>query len=197
MMQSTKKSNSRAVSAWDGNVLTINVVGAGAVMFDRTKASAANRLYAEMHGWNARLIDKMAKSAPTRAAGITEPAWLAQLAAHAQEKFDAVSELAEYYEGGEVAWKMSGAGGSGDGLLLRALMEYRPDKTREQLAAYLATLESKVKTGLLNSPGIAPIANRLRAESAAHVDADEVLAGLDELDDERTIDEQIADELAQ
>lgn len=181
-MQITKKSNSRAVSAWTGNILTINIVGAGEVMFDMTKASAANRAYAEMHGWNARLIDRMAKSAPTRVAGTTEEAWKAILAAHAQEKFDAVAELASYYEGGDVPWKMSGSGTGGDGLLLRALMEYRPGKTREQLVSYLATLEAKVKTGLLNSPGIAPIANRLRAESAAHIDANEVLAGLDALE---------------
>lgn len=174
-MQTTKKSNSRVTSAWDaaGAVLTISVIGAGDIVFDRTNASAANRDYAERHGWNARLIDRAAKSVNTKTGAPASP----------QDKFDSILELAEYYESGDVPWKMSGAGSTGDGLLLRALMEYRAGTSREKLVEFLGTLDARAKTKLLNSNAILPIANRMRAEAAAGIDTDEMLAGLEESDD--------------
>jgi hypothetical protein len=186
-MQSTKKSNSRATSRWDGNILTIEVIGCGSVLFDRSKASEANDNQAALMGWNARFIDRMAKSVDKKTGRSVSAA----------EKLESVQELVDYYESGDVPWKMSGAGGSGDGLHVRCLMEMRPDKSRETIKAYLETLDGKTKTGLLNSPAILPIANRLRAESAAHIDADAALGDLDAFDMDAEIAAEMADEADQ
>lgn len=178
-MQIRKKTNSVMTTRVEGSVLTITVLNDGIghntlppITFDADDASEANNAHARMHGWTQRLCDRAAKGRnPTTGASATP-----------QEKYDAILELAEYYMSGDVAWKMSGSGVGGDGLLLRALMEYKPGHSRERLVAYLATLAPKVKNQLLNSAAILPIANRLRAEAAGDVDADELLAGMDALD---------------
>lgn len=171
-MQIRKKTNSVMTTRVEGSTLTISVLGAGDIVFNADAASEANNAHARMHGWTQRLCDRAAKGRDATTGLSATPA----------EKHAAIAELAEYYMSGDVNWKMSGSGVGGDGLLLRALMEYKPGHSREKLVAYLATMAPKVKNQLLNSPAILPIANRLRAEAAGDVDADELLAGMDALD---------------
>lgn len=182
-MNAKAKSNSVVTTQWQGNVLEITVLGAGQILFDAEKASAANRQAAERHGWTQRLCDRAAKSAPTRQAGISEDQWKAQLAQHTQGKFEAIRELAEYYEKGDVSWRMSGGAGTGDGgLVFQALCELRPNLTRDQVAKFLESRDAKQMATIRQIPELIEIMNRLRMEKAKSVDLGDVLGELDGMD---------------
>lgn len=73
-------------------------------------------------------------------------------------------------------------GGATGGLLLRALVELYPAKTRESLVDYLAGKSDKEKAALRASPKIAPIIDRLKAEAgrAGGIDADDLLGELED-----------------
>lgn len=172
MTQAKAKSNSVVTTQWEGNVLTIEVLGAGKIEFNRTKASEANCDAAERHGWTQRLCDRAAKGRDGKT-GLPAPASV---------KFKAIDELARYYEGGEVSWKMSGGGQEG-GMLFEALCELRTDKSAEQIKKFLGTRDAKQLAQLRASKEIAEIISRLRAERAGPVDMDEALGDLDAMDE--------------
>jgi hypothetical protein len=198
MAQAKAKGNSVVTSQWEGNVLSIAVLGSGTVLFDRTKASGDNRDQAERHGWLQRIMDAAAIAAPTRALGTTEENWLAQLAAHKAAKYEAVKELAEYYEAGEVAWKRIGGGAGADsGLFFTALCEFRPKSTSEKLAAHVKSLDKDGLAALKAVPEIVDIMNRLRKERLAKVDTTSALAGLEALELHEFSNQQVEDESAE
>lgn len=189
MTQKTAKSNSVVTTEWSGDILSINVLGAGsagsdgqpmdaAIMFDRTRASEANREAAERHGWTQRLCDAAAK-ARNKATG--RPA-------SAAEKFASIQELADYYEQGEVSWKRAG-GGSEGGLLLDALCEYKPEKTRDEWLGWLKGQSEAFKRTLANSTKVKPIIDRMRAERTGTVDTDDLLG---DFESEVSVDDEIA-----
>lgn len=191
MAQAKAKSNSVVTTVWENTILSISVLGAGVVMFDRAKASDANRQAAENHGWVQRLCDRAAIGAPVRAAGTSEHDWLGQLAAHKQAKFAAIQELASYYESGDVAWKMTGTGERDAGLFFTALCEFRSKVSPEKLAAHVKSLDKDGLAALKAVPGIVDIMNRLRKERVAKVDTGAALGALDALSEEE------GDELAE
>jgi len=92
------KSNAVTSGTWDaaGNVLTLNIVGAGTVVFDRTAASTKCRDEAERQGWYKRLINAAAISRDEETGKSATPA----------EKFDAVKALADHYATGTEAWHL-------------------------------------------------------------------------------------------
>jgi hypothetical protein len=179
MAQAKAKSNSVVTTQWDGNILAINVLGAGAVLFDRTKASADNRDAAERHGWTQRLCDRAAKAAPSRAIGTTDEQWAAIKKAHTLSKFTSIKVIAEYYESGDVAWKMSG-GGSEGGMLFEALCElYEGKKSVEQVREFLDSRTDEQLKVVRKVPALIEIMNRLRLERMGDSDAGDALAELD------------------
>ena len=182
MAQAKAKSNSVVTTEWSGYVLQINVLGAGSILFDATKASQTNREQAERYGWLQRLCDRAAISAPVRVAGTEESKWLAQLEAHKQAKYAAIAELATYYESGDVPWKMTGTGERDAGLFFTALCEFRPKMTPEKLAAHVKSLDKDGLAALKAVEGIVDIMNRLRKERVAKVDTSSALAGLDAME---------------
>lgn len=183
MAQAKAKSNSVVTTQWSGDILEIEVLGAGTLMFDRTLASAANREAAEKHGWTQRLCDRAAKGRDTKTGQ----------AAPAAVKFGAIESLLKYYESGDVPWKMSGGAQEG-GLLFEALCEFRSDKTAEQIKKFLGSRTPKQLSELRASQDLMPIINRLRAERAGDVDTAEALGDLDAMegDEAMTEDEEIA-----
>lgn len=94
-MQDKPKSNSVVTSKWDdaGQVLIIEVIGAGQVRFHPHKAHRNNRDYAEIHGWTQRL------SNATAIAKEKNPT--------AQMKFEAVARLRDHYESGAEDWDLT------------------------------------------------------------------------------------------
>lgn len=191
MAQAKAKSNSVVTTVWENSILSISVLGAGTILFDMDKASTANRDAAEKHGWVQRLCDRAAIGAPTRAAGTGEQDWLGQLAAHKLAKFNAIQELASYYESGDVAWKMTGTGERDAGLFFTALCEFRSKVSPEKLAAHVKSLDKDGLAALKAVPGIVDIMNRLRKERVSKVDTGAALGALDALSEEE------GDELAE
>lgn len=98
------------------------------------------------------------------------------------DKIQAMIEVIDRLKFGDWNATREGGGGATGGLLLRALVELYPNKSREDLVAYLAGKSDKDKAALRASPKIAPVIDRLKAEAgkAKGVDAD---ALLDELGD--------------
>jgi hypothetical protein len=192
MTQAKAKSNSVVTTEWSGDILSLSVLGAGTLMFDRTRCSAANRDRAEQHGWTQRLCDRMAKKAPVRVVGQADAAWEASKAAFTQAKYDSVKVIIEYYESGEVAWKMSGGGATEGGMLFEALCELYADKrSAEQIREFLDTRTDEQLKVVRKVPALVDIMNRLRAERAGQVDVEEALGDLDEMD-EVTVDEEVS-----
>ena len=191
MAQSKAKSNSVVTTQWSGNILTIGVIGAGTIRFDRTKASVANRDQAERHGWTQRHCDKAAKGRDPNTGKSASP----------QSKFEAILASVEHYESGNVDWRMGAASHEG-GLLFEALCEFRSDKSAQQIRDFLDTRDAKQLAKLRASKELMPIINRLRAERAGDVDTSEALSDLDAMDEEEELtgdelDAEIAEELKQ
>lgn len=195
MAQAKAKSNSVVTTEWSGDILTLTVLGAGAVMFDRTAASAANRDWAEKHGWTQRLSNLAAIAAPVRAKGLSEEQWLSQLAGHTAAKYERIAMGADYYEKGDVPWKMGATGAGAEGsLLFRALCELRTDKTEEQLRKFLDSRTTAQLAQLRKIKELVEIMNRLRSESAADVDVSEALSDLDMPSVDEEISQLMTDE---
>ena len=153
---------------WDGDILHINVIGAGELTFDRTKVHGDNCVYAEKHGWTQRICDKAALKAPVRAAGMSDAAWLEAKQAYTLARRDAMRIVIDYYESGAVAWKMVGAAGEREGgLLLESLVRLWTHKTRESIDAFLKTKDKSSRDGLLASEKVRPVADAIRAEESA------------------------------
>lgn len=96
-MQSKPKSNSILTHRRleDGR-LEFTVLGAGSVVFDRTKASAANRDRAEDHGWIQRHADAAAIPRDKETGASATP----------EMKLARVRAIRDFYEGGGVEWNM-------------------------------------------------------------------------------------------
>jgi hypothetical protein len=186
MAQAKAKSNSVVTTQWSGDILGITVLGAGQLLFDRTKASEANRDLAEKHGWTQRLCDRMAKGRDAKTG----------LSASPKLKFDAVAGIIAYYESGDVPWKMSG-GGSEGGMIFEALCEfYAGKKSAEQVRKFLDTRTDEQMKVVRKVPELIEIMNRLRLERAKTVDIGDALGDLDAMGDEgegAELDQEISD----
>ncbi len=102
--------------------------------------------------------------------------------ASAQDKIDAMRAIFNRVVH-EHSWNaIREGGGNAGGLLLRALCELYPAKTREQLAEFLKGKSAAEKTAMRNNPKIAVIIDRIRAESGkvSDINSDDLL---DELAD--------------
>ena len=182
MAQAKAKSNSVVTTQWQDNVLSITVLGAGVLSFNRTYASEANRDLAEKHGWTQRLCDRAAKGAPSRTPQMTDAQWEAAKAVVVQSKFTAISTIIAYYESGDVAWKMSG-GASEGGMLFEALVEhYSGKKTVEQVKQFLDSRTDEQLKVVRKIPALIEIMNRLRLERATPVDTTDALGDLEDME---------------
>jgi hypothetical protein len=193
MAQAKAKSNSVVTTQWAGNLLAINVLGVGAIVFNRIKASDANRDRAEQHGWTQRHCDKAAKAAPTRKVGMGDTQWTEIKRAHLQSKFDSIKASVDHYEQGDVDWRMAGAGGFAEsGLLLTALCRLKPHLTVKQIGEWLDTRTPEQMKAIKARRDVIEMQNEIRLERAGDGDAGDGLAELDALGEEVTVDEEIS-----
>lgn len=153
----------------DRNVQTFRVIGdPNPVTFDRRKASAVCRDYAEAHGWKQRIVDAAAVPMGTPAA----------------ERRAALAKVAAWYEEGGDEWRMpAGAGGPGlDPDIVAAVAEAvgkSTDAIREMVKAQSAAKgigAVKYLNGLATSERVKPILERIRAAKPAAFDAEADLA---------------------
>lgn len=156
--------------------LTFGVVGAGTFTFDPTKASAAVRDHATIHGFTQRISDgaALAKNQKTGAS------------ASAQAKFDRMQAIAAFYEAGGDEWAMRSAGGGAKrldvGQVVMALIECGLATDVDVANSLISNLAGKrnierdaAARAWLDTERVA-VAFATIAARSAKVDADDLLA---------------------
>lgn len=185
-MQTKSKSNSVVTHRLlESGVLAITVKGAGVQLegaeqpedavlcFDPKLCAETTRQRAELHGWIQRISDAAAIGRDTKTG----------LPATPRTKLEAMTKLVDYYQSGAMEWKMAGTGGAGGGsgaaekaLLQRCLVQVYPERTAEQLSAWIGKRTAAERTALLSSEKIKPLADQFRKEAGSGIDADELLS---------------------
>jgi hypothetical protein len=111
-MQPKRKSNSVVTTQHlESGAIRFDVLGAGSVTFDPTKADPSNRTYAETHGWVQRISDAAAISRDPETGKPASPA----------DKLAAMQTLVDHYESGSEEWSRVGQGGGGKSLTIEAI----------------------------------------------------------------------------
>jgi hypothetical protein len=159
----------------------------GKVVLHVERLSPAVMAYAALHGLKQKAGDVMALKAEDFGGRVPEGAKKAELLA-----------MVQWLESGTSEWNRKVARESTGGLLLQCLMEYLPNKSREQLQEYIKTLDAGARAKLLASDKIHPIAERIRAAAGKGIETDEMLGDLlaDEIESEEDLDAAIAREMA-
>jgi hypothetical protein len=175
-MQSKAKSNTVITHALTAAGIVFTVGDAGTVAFDYRKAGASNREQAEVHGWVQRISDAAAMSRTDEDGKIVPEKERNTL------KLARMRALAAFYEEGGDEWSRVGVGGPKGGLLLRALVRLYPQKTFDQVVAFLDKLTAKEQARLRGTQKVRDMIETIRAEGAdsSAVDTEELLAQLDE-----------------
>jgi hypothetical protein len=106
------KSNSVVtVQQTEAGEILVQVLGAGVVTFDPTKASEKVRAHAAFHGFKQRLSDAAAMSRDPENGAAATPA----------DKMAAIKELADWYMTGTEEWSRVGVGGGGKSITIEAI----------------------------------------------------------------------------
>ena len=167
------KSNSVMSRSILGSVISWTFRDGASVSIDVAKLSDENRQTGLLHGISQKVADSAAMSVDPETG---KPATVEAKRAAMQKVIDAL------YAG---RWTVEREGGEG-GMLLEALVQYyaskNSSKTRESIAAHLATMTEKQKAALRNtSAHLKPFMDALRAErgKATGEDADALLTAFD------------------
>lgn len=155
--------------------LHFTVKDIGDLVLDMSKLHKNVLAYAAVHGMKQRIADAAAKASGDDG----KPA-------SAQERHDAMKELIEFYHAGGEDWNRKRQGGgarpSADlGHLRAALLEIYPERSAEQIEAWMAKRTKAELSAIMVSEKIKPIMDSLRAADAAKVDTDELLMDLETL----------------
>lgn len=106
------KSNSVVtVQQNEDGTIAVQILGAGLVTFDPTKASEKVKAHAMFHGFKQRLADAAAMSRNTDTGKAATPT----------EKEAAIRELADFYMTGTEDWSRVGVGGGGKSITVEAI----------------------------------------------------------------------------
>lgn len=111
MVTEKRKGNSVVTVSYADNLMHIEVLGAGSIVFDKARASRECRAEAEDHGWEQRLRDAAAIGRDEDTGASATP----------QDKYARVAALAEYYMTGATEWARVGQGGGGRSLTVEAI----------------------------------------------------------------------------
>lgn len=182
MTQKKQRTNSviSTVFAEDGKSILFKVAGIGDLTLEMQKLSSEVLAYAQLHGMKQRISDAAALSTDAETG---KPAT-------AQARFDAMSALIEHYHSGTVEWNRKRAGGgagpSADLRYLRiALSEIYPERSAEQLNAWLEKRTKAERAAIMVSEKVKSIIDRERAADAAKVDTDELFMDLETLGEDQ------------
>lgn len=153
----------------DHNGATFNLANGQTIDIKWVDLSDEIKFHLMMHGLKQKVAD---------AAAIPRDTETGRSAADA-DKIAAMQAVATRLVAGEwSAVREGGGGGNAGGLLLRALMQLQPHKSREELAVWLKGKSKSEQAALRTSPKIAPIIDELRAAKTSDIDADDMLADL-------------------
>lgn len=157
--------------------IVFNVRGAAAdggsksITLDLNSVHTANIDYAALHGFKQRIGDMAALS---RNPDTGQPATPA-------DKFDAIARGVEHYMSGVAEWNLRASSGdrtSGElGMLSRAISELK-GKDVIEVRDWLKTKTEAERKALAIMPAVKSIMDRMRAEQAAPIDAEEMLGEL-------------------
>ena len=135
----------------DNGILTITVSGHPAIVIDPADYPAELVSYAALHGFKQKYADAAALGAEATPA----------------EKHAAIKALVDHHrDTGD--WNRTGAGDgtSGDGLLVRAVMEFN-GMERDAAREAVATLDKATQAAMRASPELEPIIRRIKMERPA------------------------------
>ena len=135
------KSNAVTSTKWDGNVLTINVLGAGAVVLDIATCNQMVQEQAMREGFVKRLINRAAMNRDDKTGKSASP----------KEKFDAIKSLADHYASGSPDWSPNRTAKAtvDPTAMLAQLLANDPEK----LAAIIAAAQAAAQAKLDNAQG--------------------------------------------
>ena len=124
---------------------------------------------ASLFGWSRKISNEAAMSRdPTTG-----------LPASDADKLEAMSAMIAHLESGSDQWspnRVAGRASSADvGLLVTALMELQPTKTKDELTAWVKSKEPAARSALMLNAKVKPIIDRLRTALAADVDSESLL----------------------
>jgi hypothetical protein len=146
-------------------------VGGKTLTFHSERA-LGTRDMAALFGWSRKISNAAALSRDTTTG----------LPATDAEKFDAMAEMIRHLETGTTEWNTrstAGRGGSADmALLIAALMELKPNASKDELTAQVKAWTPADRAALMLNAKVKPIVDRLRSAVAQNVDADELLSEL-------------------
>jgi hypothetical protein len=94
------------------------------------------------------------------------------------EKFVAMRKVAEHLMSGSAEWDIRVAGEPKGGMLFEALKRAYPDKSTDDLKAFIKARSKAEQAALLSAPAIKVHVDAIRAEAGKGVDTDTLLAGL-------------------
>lgn len=167
--------------AAETGIISVKVVAANedgsdmVLTFDPSKVHAANKSYAEFHGWKQRFVDAAAMSKDTKTG----------LPASPEAKAKAISALIGHYESGTEKWSRVSEGGPKGGFLYEALCKvFGHKKSPTEIRTWLDGLDDKQQAALREDDTIAPVIAELKAAKAAakpaaeKVDTKALLAGI-------------------
>lgn len=153
-MLAKAKSNSLITHVVEGTQIVFNVRDVGEMALDVAKLSKEVLQRATIHGLIQRISDAAAISRDPETG----------LAATAETKFSAMEKLVAHYMTGTDQWsRQRSAGEASEGILFQALIKMYPEKSAEQIRAYLATKDRSAKIKLRRVPKVAAIITALQA----------------------------------
>ncbi len=149
----------------DNGVLTLTVAGFPSFVIDPANMPTELVNHAALHGFAQKYGD---------AAALSKGATLA-------EKYAAIKTVIDHHATtGEWNRKGDGAGSTGDGLLVSAIMEFQ-GISRDEARTLVGMMDKKVQAAMRAAPDLKKIIDRIKTEKApktSTVDVGAVLAGL-------------------
>ena len=138
------------------------------LLFHADRAPGTQR-QAAMFGWSRKISNEAAMSRSVETG----------LPASNEEKLEAMAAMIAHLESGTDAWSPARTGARAStadlSLLVTALMELQPARSRDELTAWVKSKEPAARSALMLNAKVKPIVDRLRAALASDIDADALL----------------------
>ena len=139
------------------------------LLFHADRAPGTQR-QAAMFGWSRKISNEAAMSRSVETG----------LPASNADKLAAMAAMIEHLESGTVDWSPARSAstrvsGADIGLLVTALMELQPTKSKDELTAWVKSKEPAARSALMLNAKVKPIVDRLRSALAADVDSESLL----------------------
>ena len=148
---------------------TIEFTLAGKTLRFYADRAPGTQRQAAMFGWSRKISNEAAMSRSVETG----------LPASNEEKLDAMAAMIAHLESGTDSWSPARTGARAStadlSLLVTALMELQPTKTRDELTAWVKSKEPAARSALMLNAKVKPIIDRLRAALASDIDADALL----------------------